>query len=477
MHRTNALAVVGLVGAVCVSASGQVEVSEDGRTLATFEQYAGEGAWAAEGAGVPFGAEPDWQNTLRRQVGALEIADLNGDGHNDLAVGCYISNSFPPYDNWQNLVYFGTGSGLEADPSWVSDDQASTADIKLGDINKDGHPDIFTSNGGTGFSDSVIYFGSPSGPSTAAGWVANEPVPTFSLGVALFDVDNDDDLDVITTNQGLTPNPFRKMYMFINDNGTLPTVPAWESDEASIQNAIAIGDYDGDGFDDVFVTKWANFETAIHRNNAGSLDTGVSWTTGRTTTDRGAAAADFDGDDKVDFVVGRSGSANPSSSYLNTSTGPTPMLTEDWVSGAPFIGVQDIRAADVDGDGDADLGEVHFSDGRAHIYLNDGGTLSNAPSWTYDATQVGTAIVFGDLNSDGVTDVAIGYSGDVSIRVFYGEAPCRADTNGDGMVSPQDFNAWIVAFNAQSPACDQNGDGLCTPQDFNAWIVNFNNGC
>lgn len=54
---------------------------------------------------------------------------------------------------------------------------------------------------------------------------------------------------------------------------------------------------------------------------------------------------------------------------------------------------------------------------------------------------------------------------------------CPADTNGDGIVSPQDFNAWIVAFNNQSPACDQNGDGLCSPQDFNAWIANFNAGC
>ncbi len=54
---------------------------------------------------------------------------------------------------------------------------------------------------------------------------------------------------------------------------------------------------------------------------------------------------------------------------------------------------------------------------------------------------------------------------------------CPADTNGDGVVSPQDFNAWIAAFNANAPACDQNGDGLCTPQDFNAWIANFNAGC
>ncbi|MEO0631284.1 MAG: GC-type dockerin domain-anchored protein [Planctomycetota bacterium] len=57
------------------------------------------------------------------------------------------------------------------------------------------------------------------------------------------------------------------------------------------------------------------------------------------------------------------------------------------------------------------------------------------------------------------------------------DEPCTADTNGDGDLTPADFNTWVQAFNKQSPACDQNGDGLCNPQDFNAWIVNFNAGC
>jgi hypothetical protein len=54
---------------------------------------------------------------------------------------------------------------------------------------------------------------------------------------------------------------------------------------------------------------------------------------------------------------------------------------------------------------------------------------------------------------------------------------CPADTNGDGLLSPADFSAWIAAFNAQAPACDQNADGACTPADFSAWIANFNAGC
>jgi hypothetical protein len=57
------------------------------------------------------------------------------------------------------------------------------------------------------------------------------------------------------------------------------------------------------------------------------------------------------------------------------------------------------------------------------------------------------------------------------------DAPCIADVNNDGTLSPADFNAWILAFNTNDPAADQNGDGLITPADFNAWIANFNAGC
>ncbi|MCA9273709.1 MAG: hypothetical protein KDA31_11775 [Phycisphaerales bacterium] len=54
---------------------------------------------------------------------------------------------------------------------------------------------------------------------------------------------------------------------------------------------------------------------------------------------------------------------------------------------------------------------------------------------------------------------------------------CVADTNGDGMLSPADFSAWVAAFNAMSAGCDQNGDGVCSPADFSAWVANYNAGC
>ena len=54
---------------------------------------------------------------------------------------------------------------------------------------------------------------------------------------------------------------------------------------------------------------------------------------------------------------------------------------------------------------------------------------------------------------------------------------CPAAVNGDGELTPADFNAWVIAFNGQLPPCDQNGDGLCTPSDFSTWVQNFNAGC
>ena len=88
---------------------------------------------------------------------------------------------------------------------------------------------------------------------------------------------------------------------------------------------------------------------------------------------------------------------------------------------------------------------------------------------TYEATAV---ITVSDENLPGA-------AGPVQLTVtFRGRiGACIADTNGDGILSPADFSAWVSAFNSNAPECDQNGDGTCSPADFSAWVANFNAGC
>ncbi|MEO1584144.1 MAG: GC-type dockerin domain-anchored protein [Planctomycetota bacterium] len=91
-------------------------------------------------------------------------------------------------------------------------------------------------------------------------------------------------------------------------------------------------------------------------------------------------------------------------------------------------------------------------------------------------------IIFAPLGVTGTFD-SVSYPGTVNYEVQYLADRvrvaflCRADVNGDTLVTPADFTAWIQAFNTQGPGCDQNGDGFCTPADFTAWVLNFNADC
>jgi len=400
-------------------ARDRVEVSEDGLARVNPDAAAAP-VESNRDPDVPFPAMADWTSPLRVQVGGLAVADVNGDGANDLVVGCYHSSSYPPYDDWENLIYLNTGSELEAAPSWISADERSTGDIRVALINDDPYPDVFAANGGFEMAPSVIYFGSAGGPSTTPAWFASDV--SWTNFAAPFDVDHDGDIDVATANQGNSQDdPYRPMALYLNDAGTLSTTPAWLSAETSIQGFLAWGDLDGDGWEDLAVSKWSGFESGVYRNAAGTLEPTPTWTTGDTDSDKGVAWADVDGDLDPDLALGH----DPTQLWTNTAGS----MAVTWTSAATYHGHSDLAWEDIDLDGDPDLAEVHFSDGKAHIYLNRNGVLDSAPSWTFDSPHVGTAIAFGDINGDGLPDLVVGNSGDTSLWVFYntGDPPIFVD--------------------------------------------------
>jgi len=393
-----------------------IEVSEDGQETVIPSPTATDGQVSVRRSGVPYGSAPDWENDLRYQVGALQVVDMNGDGWEDVVVGCYHSDSYPPYDDWENLIYFNTGGELEASPSWISVDEVSTGDIQVAYINDDTYPDVFAANGGFEMAASVVYWGGPTGPDPAPGWFSAEPGGAWNNYAMPFDFDHDGDMDVVTANQGNSPtDPYRPIYIFFNNGGTLANVPGWQSDETSIQNFLAFADYDHDSWEDLAVSKWVNFESGIYKNRGGLIQTSPVWTTGDTDSDKGVAWADVDDNTWPDLALGH----DPTQLWDNSEA----VLAVTWVSGATYFGHSDIRFHDVDSDGDEDLAEVHFSDGKVHIYLNDNGVLESTPSWTYDSPTVGTAIAFGKINADDWPDLVVGNSGQPCVKVFYAQPP------------------------------------------------------
>ncbi len=142
-------------------------------------------------------------------------------------------------------------------------------------------------------------------------------------------------------------------------------------------------------------------------------------------------------------------------------------------------------AGDINGDGASDVIAGAYTAnngagnaGRTLILSGCDGSVLRVITSTTVGEQFGfDAVGIGDATGDGLDEFLVAAGGGNAAYVIRGVPYCPADTNLDGALTPADFNAWILAFNAQSSACDQNGDGACTPADFNGWILNFNAGC
>jgi enediyne biosynthesis protein E4 len=142
---------------------------------------------------------------------------------------------------------------------------------------------------------------------------------TMGSGVALFDYDNDGRLDIFFANGARIDDPTSK--------GTIPrkdSAKYWnrlyhqKSDDtfedvtekagltgSGYSTGVAVGDYDNDGFDDIFVAGYGR-STLYHNNGDGTFTdvtsqagvAGSGWMTS-------AAWVDYDNDGKLDLVVAR----------------------------------------------------------------------------------------------------------------------------------------------------------------------------
>jgi|GEM_PF-335794 len=276
------------------------------------------------------------------------FADFDNDGDLDLFVCTYGA---------ANRMYRNNGDGtftnIAATAGLAYTGNSSAA--AWGDYNRDGLIDLYVANYREA---DRLYRNNGDGTFTDVTVAAGIDNPRACLVAAWIDYDNDRDLDLFTAVDKLGGNVLYRN----NGDGTFTDVSAAAgANQAMNAMGIAVGDYDRDGFMDMYVTNTADGHVLLHNNGDGTF-TDVAPALGMTANRIGWGTAFFDSDNDGDVDL-----------YV-VHWGMTPGSANNMLF--------------------RNNGNGSFTDISAGAKVNDGGN--------------GFGLALADINSDGVLDFVVG---------------------------------------------------------------------
>jgi hypothetical protein len=235
------------------------------------------------------------------------FGDYDSDGDLDI----YFTNTGMGGVLYENMFYENNGDGTftyATDRSGLGNTLMGM-DVTSVDYDNDGDLDIYLANAlgdadrlvGKEPQPATLYRNNGDGTFTDVAQEAGLSVERDSRDVISFDYDNDGDLDIYAA--GVSP-AVSSLYSN-NGDGTFTDVAREAGVLVSYSYSLTVGDYDNDGYIDIFVMAWGSPRALFHNNGDGTFtnvagEAGVGSSKGYAG---GCAFADYDNDGDLDLYV------------------------------------------------------------------------------------------------------------------------------------------------------------------------------
>lgn len=345
--------------------------------------------------------------------GVVEIADVNGDGKPDIIVANEQSN------NVTILLGDGKGRFTEAKGSPFPAGHAPN-DIAVGDFNRDGKLDLAFANHEEKYL--TVLFGDGQGAFTPA---SNSPVAAdvkpHTHGVASGDLNGDGNLDLVTDSWETD----QVEVLFGDGKGSFTTPGSFFTVGKHPYQRVRVADVSGDGIADIITTNLEGDNvTILLGDGRGGFKPSASSPFPCGDAPFNFAVGDVNGDGKSDLAIVNSSS---STSDRHGRDGLTILLGDGtggfkMMAGSPFATgkVPNLAAiGDVNGDGINDIA-VSSPDGNSvMLFLMGRGAVASASMIAISGHPKGLFIR--DLNGDGKADIVVANNSENTVTVILGK--------------------------------------------------------
>jgi hypothetical protein len=393
-----------------------------------------------DGAGgfVDAAGTPQGVGTEPRGVTA---ADFDRDGKPDLAVAIFN------YDNLtilRNTTPFPAGSAFFPAPGSPAGAGSDPRAVAAADLNRDGRLDLAVANRSS-HNVSVLLGNGAGGFGPASG------SPFFSGGfpvsVAVADVNRDGSLDLAVANSGEDD----VAVLLGNGAGAFSAAPTSPVSAGTTPRAVAAADLNRDGRTDLAVANGdSNDVSVLLDDGAGGFTPASGSPLAAGMAPSALAVPDVNRDGRPDLAVANADSDDVSV-FLGTGSGG--FVAAGGSPVAVHAGPSAVTSTDVNRDGRPDLVVGNERSDDVSVLLGNGtGAFIEAPGSPVPAGDAPLSVSVGDLDRDGIPDLAVADRGSNKVSVLLGHG-----TGGFGAAPGSPFAAGIAPASIVSADLDRDG--------------------